>query len=220
MITITCPKCGTENSGDATNCKQCRINLKFALEHPEEIERIRNLPTPGLSEHIRQKAEEIRREVEEMHDIIVPHLEKDETILEYTIGVVSPELILHAVTAFVSLPVWIDSGDSVTLPEKSYLIALTTRRLIIAEKVPSIVPKGGEHESVFIHIRKVECIPLSQVKNVEFKRDPVRETLTIHLYSMKSGKAPPAPKVFRFGGGTHWFHRAETIVSLIDFMGI
>ena len=41
MNTIICPKCGTENSADALNCKQCRINLKFALEHPEEIEHIK-----------------------------------------------------------------------------------------------------------------------------------------------------------------------------------
>ena len=37
---LTCPQCGTANLADATNCKRCRIELKFALEHPEEIERI------------------------------------------------------------------------------------------------------------------------------------------------------------------------------------
>ena len=31
MATVICPKCGTENSGNAMNCKQCRINLEFAL---------------------------------------------------------------------------------------------------------------------------------------------------------------------------------------------
>jgi hypothetical protein len=182
------------------------------LEHPEEIERIRNLPTPGPS----WEAEKIRREAEEIQDIIMPHLEKDETILEYTIGDIKPELIVRAL---VSLPFLIPSllyGDgSVTLPEKSYIITLTNRRLIIAEKVPTIVPKGGEHESVFIRIRKVECIPLSQVKNVEFKRGRIEGTLTIHLYTMKRGKAPPPKKVFRFDDGTHWFHRAENMARLI-----
>jgi len=38
---ITCPKCGTENPATAMNCRQCRINLQFALEHPEEIERLK-----------------------------------------------------------------------------------------------------------------------------------------------------------------------------------
>lgn len=38
MTTITCPRCGTENSNEAINCKQCQINLKYALEHPEKNE--------------------------------------------------------------------------------------------------------------------------------------------------------------------------------------
>jgi hypothetical protein len=39
MDKITCPKCGTENLQGALNCKECRINLKFALENLDEIER-------------------------------------------------------------------------------------------------------------------------------------------------------------------------------------
>ena len=31
-----CPKCGTENLDDAVNCKKCRINLEWAIEHIEE----------------------------------------------------------------------------------------------------------------------------------------------------------------------------------------
>jgi len=38
MATITCPKCGAENPVNAINCKSCRINLKFALEHLDEME--------------------------------------------------------------------------------------------------------------------------------------------------------------------------------------
>lgn len=49
MEKITCPKCGTENLADAVNCKQCRVNLEFALENPGEIERIKQ-PTQGLSD--------------------------------------------------------------------------------------------------------------------------------------------------------------------------
>lgn len=45
MTTIICPKCGTENPPNATNCKNCRINLKFALEHPEEFERAKEEAT-------------------------------------------------------------------------------------------------------------------------------------------------------------------------------
>jgi tetratricopeptide (TPR) repeat protein len=41
MDTIICPKCGTANPADAVNCKQCRINLQFALQNPAEIERIK-----------------------------------------------------------------------------------------------------------------------------------------------------------------------------------
>lgn len=37
MATISCPKCGTENPDSAINCKQCRINLQFALEHYGEM---------------------------------------------------------------------------------------------------------------------------------------------------------------------------------------
>jgi len=39
MNSVICPKCGTENPATATNCRGCRINLKFALEHPEEAGR-------------------------------------------------------------------------------------------------------------------------------------------------------------------------------------
>ena len=38
MTNITCPRCGTENSNEAINCKQCQFNLKDALEHSEKIE--------------------------------------------------------------------------------------------------------------------------------------------------------------------------------------
>lgn len=38
MTTVTCPKCGTENPANAMNCKNCKINLKYALEHLEEME--------------------------------------------------------------------------------------------------------------------------------------------------------------------------------------
>lgn len=41
MGTVTCPRCGTENRADAMNCVVCRINLRFAQEHPAEIERIK-----------------------------------------------------------------------------------------------------------------------------------------------------------------------------------
>ena len=39
MDPVVCPKCGTENPANAMNCRNCRINLRFALEHPDEIER-------------------------------------------------------------------------------------------------------------------------------------------------------------------------------------
>ena len=41
MDIITCPKCGTENPANAMNCQACRINLQFALGHPEEIEHLK-----------------------------------------------------------------------------------------------------------------------------------------------------------------------------------
>lgn len=41
MNTLTCPRCGAENNSDVMNCVECRINLKFALEHPSDVERIR-----------------------------------------------------------------------------------------------------------------------------------------------------------------------------------
>ena len=42
MTTVICPKCGTENSSSAVNCKECRINLEWAAENFDEIERIKN----------------------------------------------------------------------------------------------------------------------------------------------------------------------------------
>jgi len=38
MDTIVCPKCGTENPANSTNCTNCRINLQFAIEHADQIE--------------------------------------------------------------------------------------------------------------------------------------------------------------------------------------
>jgi len=38
QASITCPKCGTENSANAVNCRNCRINLKSALGHLDETE--------------------------------------------------------------------------------------------------------------------------------------------------------------------------------------
>lgn len=37
MDTIICPKCGTENPANTMNCRNCRINLQFALEHPDQF---------------------------------------------------------------------------------------------------------------------------------------------------------------------------------------
>ena len=45
MPTVTCPKCGTENPADATICQKCRIDLKFALEHPEMVEPLKQRET-------------------------------------------------------------------------------------------------------------------------------------------------------------------------------
>lgn len=53
MATITCPKCGTENPADAMNCKNCKVNLKYALEHSGEMEFAREHPDmfgPGKQE--------------------------------------------------------------------------------------------------------------------------------------------------------------------------
>jgi hypothetical protein len=35
---VTCPKCKTDNSDDAMNCKFCTINLAYAISHPELFE--------------------------------------------------------------------------------------------------------------------------------------------------------------------------------------
>ena len=35
--TIHCPKCGTENPAKTMNCKNCRINLEFALANPDAL---------------------------------------------------------------------------------------------------------------------------------------------------------------------------------------
>jgi hypothetical protein len=45
---VTCPRCGAENRTGALNCAVCRINLRFAQEHPEEIERMRLEKAPGV----------------------------------------------------------------------------------------------------------------------------------------------------------------------------
>ena len=37
MDTIVCPKCGTEKPANIMNGRHCRINLQFAIEHPDQI---------------------------------------------------------------------------------------------------------------------------------------------------------------------------------------
>ncbi len=41
MTRLSCPRCGAENSADALNCARCRVNLRFALDHPQDVERLR-----------------------------------------------------------------------------------------------------------------------------------------------------------------------------------
>ncbi len=48
MDTVICPRCGSENRADAMNCRECRINLKFAFENPAEIMREWEAPA-GIS---------------------------------------------------------------------------------------------------------------------------------------------------------------------------
>ena len=38
MASIICPECGEENVAGVMNCRKCRINLKYAQEHPEQFE--------------------------------------------------------------------------------------------------------------------------------------------------------------------------------------
>ncbi len=41
MSLLMCPRCGATIPASAMNCGQCRINLRFALEHPEEVQRLK-----------------------------------------------------------------------------------------------------------------------------------------------------------------------------------
>jgi hypothetical protein len=80
MTTVTCPKCGTENPAEAMNCKNCRGNLKYALEHPGEMEFAREHPDmfglvkpnavqdiPVASEHASPQLSSVEGETEVDH---------------------------------------------------------------------------------------------------------------------------------------------------------
>jgi hypothetical protein len=56
MDTVICPKCGMENPANAMNCRNCRINLRFALEHPDQIERAKHAATPRAEAPTQQAA--------------------------------------------------------------------------------------------------------------------------------------------------------------------
>ena len=58
MENITCPRCGTVNPANAVNCKQCRINLKFALQNPSEVERLKKEEQERLEQQERLKQDE------------------------------------------------------------------------------------------------------------------------------------------------------------------
>jgi len=62
---IICPKCGAENDAGTMNCRECQINLHWALDHLSEFERIkrqiRGLPSK-LSAYRLQYEEQLIRE--------------------------------------------------------------------------------------------------------------------------------------------------------------
>jgi hypothetical protein len=99
MTTVTCPKCGTENYADAMNCKNCKVNLKYAFEHLDEMEFAREHPEQfGL---ITQEA--IRHEQEspstgEQPSTFSPsaHSETPLMTYEYKMIQVPPNIVLKA----------------------------------------------------------------------------------------------------------------------------
>lgn len=46
MENVICPECDVENPANAMNCMNCRINLRFALEHPDQIKDAEPTATP------------------------------------------------------------------------------------------------------------------------------------------------------------------------------
>jgi len=55
MDAIVCPKCGTVNPANVMNCMLCRINLQFAIEHPEQLEGVKMERTPNKLNVVSQK---------------------------------------------------------------------------------------------------------------------------------------------------------------------
>lgn len=72
MDTVSCPRCGTENLADALNCGACRINLRFALENPAEIERL-------VQEDIRRG--ELEGDLSGNHAILMSEVKDDSVLL-------------------------------------------------------------------------------------------------------------------------------------------
>jgi hypothetical protein len=60
MTHTICPKCGTENVVGVMHCRKCRINLKYAQEHPEQFEGPKQQATqgePSSSEELQKTAD-------------------------------------------------------------------------------------------------------------------------------------------------------------------
>ncbi|MEM3514990.1 MAG: hypothetical protein QXQ64_08460 [Candidatus Bathyarchaeia archaeon] len=119
MATVICPKCGTKNPANAMNCKNCRINLKFALEHPDMFEPVK---------------QDTVQEIEEMEEIEeVPFQKKARNIGCFIILALVCSVIFACAASYVS------STNIVSYYERPQ----TVRLLLLLSALAAFISFGG-----------------------------------------------------------------------------
>ena len=120
-------------------------------------------------------------EINNARKSIEPHINLNETVIEYAIGRTKEALTLELLAGILGLP----AGHL-------FLIVLTDKRVILAEiQKKKLV---GPHD-----LGSVESIQLSEVQGMEYKRGPAAGILIIHHSA--------GPLEFRFGTRP-WFPKA------------
>jgi hypothetical protein len=113
MNTVTCPVCGNVSPANAMNCKQCGINLQFALQNPVEVGRIK-----GNVVTIHNRDEKIEKT---LRDLLLRH-HPGEELRGYMLGIERPNIWLEALLL----------GAIVgAVATRSYYVGLTDKRIVL-----------------------------------------------------------------------------------------
>lgn len=89
MDQMTCPKCGYSNPAEVTNCKQCKINLAWAIAEAPKLEEEKKTAELQRQAQEQQSLEERQRVLDELK--VLYSQRPDMPLWEYTTVVILPK---------------------------------------------------------------------------------------------------------------------------------